>query len=158
VRYRVGHQSWTKMDGDRVARLAWGVCSLSFWVKNAVDFFFARKHTFITYRLCTTENPPHPQRGRGSKHYFTGNWQNKLTHVKYIRSVDNDCYQEFTYILLSNCFRNILFPERQYSFMYVFNVQYVHFQNILVPERQITFMYVDYICSMYISGGGGAYK
>ncbi len=38
--------------------------------------------------------------------------------------------------------------------MCVLYVKYVHVRNILFPERQFTFMYVDYMCNIYISGGG----
>jgi hypothetical protein len=37
----------------------------------------------------------------------------------------------------------------------VLYVWYVHFRNILFPVHLLTFMNIDYMCSMYISGGGG---
>jgi hypothetical protein len=40
----------------------------------------------------------------------------------------------------------------------VLYVWYVHFRNILFPVHLFTFMNIDYMCSMYISGGGGTYR
>ncbi len=39
--------------------------------------------------------------------------------------------------------------------MCVIYVEYVHFRNILFPVHLFTFMNIDYMCSMYITGGGG---
>jgi hypothetical protein len=71
----------------------------------------------------------------------------------YIGYVDNDCFQicHISYFTVSRLY---CFAEHHIHIVVLY-VWYVHFRNILFPVHLFTFMNIYYMCSMYISGGGG---